>query len=407
MTTDELTCSAQLRAPTSAEAVLANADAVLGLVAAEADAGDADGRMTERLARGFRDAGVFEMGFPTRRGGLEMSLADQVTVVAKIARVDAGSGWNVGVLNATGYYAGRLGDEAYRELYPTRDMPTSGSFHPKGRAQVTDGGYLVTGRWDWGSGSYSAEHIVGGCLVFDGDEPVIGPNGKQLILGLWLPREAIVHADNWQTLGVRGSGSSSYSITEPAFVPAHHAFDREALANPDADPLNKHVTLAFFGLTGICMGLAQHALDLALVAVRRRIGPGGVVAVDTSVKRAIGQACAEVDQMLTAITDIAKRTDEIVFTPGAVLTPVQEIRLTATNTMAGETLRRVLDLCQDLYGSGFVFDGDPMQRVIRDTAVALTHAGAKRMHWGFLGGAVLAGDDGGTLFDAPWRSTTL
>jgi alkylation response protein AidB-like acyl-CoA dehydrogenase len=405
MTTDALTDNVQLRAPETADAVLANAEVVLDVVAAEADAGDADGRMTDRLARTLREAGLFEMGFPARRGGLEMSLADQVTVVAKVARVDAGSAWNVGVLNASGYYAGRLGDEAYRELYPTRDMPTSGSFHPKGRAQVTDGGYLVTGHWDWGSGSYTAEHIVGGCLVFDGDEPVIGPNGKHLILGLWLPREAIVHADNWQTLGVRGSGSSSYSITEPVFVPGHHCFDREAPANPEADPLNKHVTLAFFGLTGVCMGLAQHALDLALEATRRRVTPGSVAAMDTTVKRSVGQACAEVDLMLTGITDIAKRTDELIFSPGRVLTPTEELRLQATNTMAAETLRRVLDACLEVYGSHYAFDGDPMQRVLRDTYVALAHAGAKRMHWGFLGGAVLADSQSdATLFDASRQS---
>ena len=40
------------------------------------------------------------------------------------------------------------GEEAYEELYPTRDMPTSGSFHPRGRAVEVPGGYLVSGRWD-------------------------------------------------------------------------------------------------------------------------------------------------------------------------------------------------------------------------------------------------------------------
>jgi alkylation response protein AidB-like acyl-CoA dehydrogenase len=401
MTTNEqLIHGLELREPTSAAAVQENADRVLGLVAEEADAGDEQGRITDRLARAFRDAGLFEMGYPARVGGLEMPLAEQVEVVAKVARVDAGSGWNVGVLNATGYYAGRLGDDAYCELYPTRDMPTSGAFHPKGRAEVVEGGYLVTGAWDWGSGSYVAEHVIGGCLAFEGDEPVIGPNGKQLTLGLWLPREAIAVADNWQTLGVRGSGSTSYSITEPAFVPAAHAFDREALADPTADPLNKHVTLAFFGLTGVCIGVAQHALDLALATVRRRTGPGAPP-LDTATKRALGQACAEVDTVLTGIVDIARRTDEIIFTPGATLTPTQELRLVATNVTAAETLKRVLDLCVELYGSRYLFDADPMQRVLRDAYGALAHVGTKRMHWGFLADAVLRDPDGApTLFAA-------
>lgn len=404
MTTNEqLVHGLELQEPTTAAAVQANADAVLELVAQEADAGDANGRITDRLVRALRDAGLFQMGFPARLGGLEMTLAEQVEVVAKVARVDAGSGWNVGVLNATGYYAGRLGDDAYHELYPSRDMPTSGAFHPKGRAEVVDGGYLVTGAWDWGSGSYVAEHVIGGALAFKDGEPVIGPNGKQLTLGLWLPRDAIVSADNWQTLGVRGSGSTSYAITEPTFVRAEHSFDREALADPTADPLNKHVTLAFFGLTGVCIGVAQHALDLALTSVRRRTAPGAPP-LDSATKRALGQACAEVDTVFTGILDIARRTDAIISTPGATLTPTQELRLVATNVTAAEALRRVLDLCLELYGSRYLFDSDPMQRVLRDAYGALAHVGTKQIHFGFLADAVLrGGDDDATLFATAGR----
>jgi alkylation response protein AidB-like acyl-CoA dehydrogenase len=407
MTTDQRIETSELLAPDSADAVLFNAEAVAELVASEADACDSEGRLTPALVRAFRDAGLFEMGFPRRLGGLELSLADQVAVVAKVARVDAGVAWNVGVLNATGFYAGRLGDEAYAELYPTRDVPTSGSFHPKGRADVVDGGYLVSGQWDWGSGSYLAEHIVGGCLAFADGQAVIGPNGKQLVLGLWLPRDAVVHANNWQTLGVRGSGSSSYSITEPVFVPAEYSFDREALPNPDADPLNKHVTLAFFGLTGVCMGLAQHALDLAVSAVKRRVGASGSGSLDSATKRTLGQAAAEVDMMVAGITDIARRTDEIIFTPQSVLTQSEETRLAIANVMAAETLRRVIDLCLELYGSRYIFDKDPMQRVLRDTDGALAHTGAKRSHWTETADALLDDPDGPmTLFDEPWRSTS-
>lgn len=407
MTETQVESPLTLTAPTSAEAVLANTEALLPLVAAAGEECDTEARLTPNAVEAFRRAGVFEMAFPRRVGGLEMTLADQVNVVARIARADGGIAWNVGVLNATGYYAGRLGAEAYEELYPTRDMPTSGSFHPKGRADVVDGGYLVTGSWDWGSGSYIAEHIIGGCLVFDGDEPVIGPNGKQLILGLWLPRTAIRHADNWQVLGVRASGSSSYSITEPTFIPTYHAFDREPLPNPYADPLNKHVTLAFFGLTGVCMGIAQHVCDLALESLRRRAAAVGVGALDTAATRALGQIVAEIDAMFTAITDIAKRTDEIVFTPERILTPTEEIRLAITNVMAAETLKRTIEQALEIYGSRYLFDSDPMQRVLRDAYGALAHMGSKRMHWSQLAQTVITEPSlPPTLFDEPWRSTT-
>jgi alkylation response protein AidB-like acyl-CoA dehydrogenase len=407
MTKSSVVQAVDFAPPTSPEAVLANADAAGDLIAAEADASDRDGRLTPALAEAFRAAGFFEMGFPRRLGGLEMTLADQVTVVAKLARADAGAAWNVGVLNATGFYASRLADDVYAELYPSRDTPTSGSFHPRGRADRVDGGYLVSGRWDWGSGSYVAEHIIGGCLVFDADEPVMAPSGRQLVLGIWLPRHAVVHLDNWQVLGQRASGSSSYVIEEPVFVPEGHAFDREALPNPDADPLNKHVTLVFFPLTGVCVGVAQRALDLALAAVQRRAAAGGGAARDTATRRLLGQAVAEVDSMFASVTDVARRTDEIIFTPRRILSPLEEMRLAVLNLMAAESLRRVMDACVELYGSHYVFDDDPMQRVVRDVQTALAHVGAKRIHWQHVAQAVLDDADAPvTLFDVPWRSTT-
>lgn len=383
--------------PTTTEAVMSNVAPVLDVIAAEADESERCGRITERTALILRSSGMFQMTFPKRVGGVEMTLENQVRVVAAIARVDGGSAWNVGVLNATGIYAGRLADEGYLDLYPEFDRPTSGAFHPKGRAEKVSGGYMVTGQWDWGSGSYVADHIIGGANVVVDGSSILRPNGKPAVIGLWLPRTEIEHADNWHTIGVRASGSSSYAINTPVFVPEKWSFDREAPANPSADPLNKHVTLAFFGLTGVAIGLAQAALDLAVKAVRSKAGNG---VVDQVSKRAIGQVVADIDTMYSSVLDIARRSDDILFGTDRALTPLEEMRLTICNVSAGETLRRTIDTCADLYGSRFVFDGNPMQRVLRDSTVALTHAGAKRNQWTTLADFALEDRAGLTLADA-------
>ncbi|MBC3191933.1 hypothetical protein H7X46_12750 [Pseudonocardia sp. C8] len=383
----------ELQAPTTTAAVLANADALAPQVRAEADRCESDARLSEPLARLFRAAGLFQMGFPASRGGLEMSLTDQLSVVTTISAVDASAGWNVAVLNASGYYAGRLGEATYHELYPTRDMPTGGSFHPPGRAEIVDGGYLVSGRWDWGSGTLSAEHVVGGCRVFHDGEPALREDGRQRLLGVWLPRQAVRHLDNWQALGICGSGSGSYEITEPTFVPASHTFDREAPPNPDADPLNKHVGLLFFPLTGVFLGLARHAVDLTVRAVRARSG-GDLGRLDAATTRDLGQAAGELDIVERGIVEVARRTDDAIFTPGRVLDPLEEARLRVTNTQAGETLRHVVDVCGDLYGSRYIYRSDPLERVLRDAWGALAHFGAKRFHWSGYGEELLRREAG-------------
>ncbi|WP_432563480.1 acyl-CoA dehydrogenase family protein [Kineococcus sp. SYSU DK003] len=380
-----------LLAPTSAAAVLANTQALLPLVAQEADGIEAAARLTPRAEAAMRAAGVFQMGFPAFRGGLEMTLEQQVEVVATIAAVDASAGWNVGVLNAGGYYAGRLGDAAYAELYPTRDMPTSGSFHPRGRAQVVDGGYLVTGHWDWGSGSYTAEHVVGGALVVDAaGDPVLGPDGRQVHLGLWLPEHAIEFAHNWQTLGVRGSGSTSFDIRTPVFVPADHAFDREAAYRHEADPLNRSVKICHFALTGVVLGVARNLLTTT----------GGIVAGrgarDTATLELLGEAMGEVDFAWAGVLEIARRTDDIIFSD-TVLTPLDEARMTAANAVAATALRRVITATTELAGARYVLDAAPVQRVLRDALSALAHAGTRRQHLQPLAEAALTSGSAWTL----------
>ncbi|WP_174519016.1 acyl-CoA dehydrogenase family protein [Gordonia desulfuricans] len=369
----------------SADAVITNARRLLPVVAEEADEMERIARLSPRLTTAFRRAGVFQMAFPAFRGGLEMGLRQQLDVVAEVATVDASAAWNIGVLNATGYYAARLGDEAYAELYPTRDMPTSGSFHPRGRAQVVPGGYLVSGHWDWGSGSYVAEHVIGSANVFDGDQPVIGPTGKQLHLGIWLPREAITVCDNWQVLGVSGSGSTSYEIIEPAFVPASHSFDRDADYDQNKDPLNRSVHVSHFALTGVALGVARHLVDITADIISAR----GVSHLDAATLQRFGEAIAEVDFAYAGSRHVADITDDTIFSD-RVLTPTAQARMTGVNAVAGLALRRVVDLTTDLARAGFIRDVDPMQRVLRDAYGALAHAGTRRDHLGALARAGLS-----------------
>ncbi len=377
----------ELEEPTSAEAIMRNGQAILPAIAEEADEIERIARLTPRAERLMRAAGVFELAFPAVRGGVEATLADQVELTAMFAAVDASAGWNVGVLNAGGYYASRLGDEAYAELYPTRDRPTSGSFHPRGRAVRTDGGYLVTGQWGWGSGSYTADHVLGSAEVFEQDgTPVLDVTGKPLHLGLWLPKESIVVADDWQTLGVRGSGSTSYSIVEPAFVKASHGFNRDAEDSPDADPLNKSVKLAHYALTGVSLGVARHLVQCAADTLR---GRGG----DAAAMQALGEAMGEVDFAYAGVRETARITDEIIFTPGRGLTPLETARMTAANAVAAGALQRVLSQVIEIASARYILDVSPIQRVIRDAMSALAHAGTRKKHLAALGAAGLADEE--------------
>lgn len=367
-----------LEPKTSGAVILRNIDRILPIIAEEADETERLARLSPRAAAALRASGAFEMGFAKHRGGVEATLREQVEASARVSAIDAGSGWNVGVLNAGGYYATRIAQEGFDELYgDSLDHPTSGAYHPPGRADIVDGGYMVSGAWGWGSGSYTADYIVGGALVFKDGEPVQGVTGKQALYGLYLPRESVVFADDWQTLGVRGSGSTSYSVPEPTFVPFHHAFDREPLEDGNKDPLNKSVHIAFFGLTGISLGIAEHAVRVASEYLHERHAskPGRT---DSNMLQCLGEAASEVEFAWAGVRAAADATDEVLFTPGRALTPLEAARMMTTNQQAAVALRRVLNLVTEVAQAPYILDREPLQRVLRDGFSALAHAGTRR-----------------------------
>lgn len=363
---------ASLDAPVDGAGILRNVEAILPIVRAEADESARLGRLTDRLNEAFLRAGIYRAGFSRARGGPEMPLAQQTRMVELVASVDGACAWNVAVLAATGFYACRLGEEAFAELYPHLDLPTAGSFNPRGRADVVEGGYRVTGTWKFGSGIHSAHYVLGGAEVFEGGEPVRKPDGSQLVLGFWFRVPEVEILDDWHVVGLHASGSSGYRVTD-RFVPASHTFDRHFAPNPDADPLNRLVELPFYSMAGIAAGLAQHAIDIASDALRAR------PTVGERQYALIGEAQSLLRAARAVIYAGVRRIDEVLFDEGGVPTPREMARGDAP--VATELARRIVDLCVELVGSRVVYSAYPMERVMRDLVGLSAHASTYRSRY--------------------------
>jgi len=376
-TADELPA---LREPRTAADILANVRALTPVVREEADATQAQAFLTDRMREALRAAGAYRVGFSRRRGGPEMSLTDQTRMVESVATADAGIAWNVAVLAATGFYAGRLGDAAFADLYPELDLPTCGSFHPKGKAVEVPGGYRVTGRWKFGSGIRSADRIVAGVEVQRDGEPVRKPDGSVLTLGVWLPKEQVSLLDDWHVIGLRGSSSQGYTVND-VFVPAEHSFDRFFAPTADAEPLNKHVELPFYSMAGISVGIAQHAVDLATGHLRDRKATERQLTL-------LGEAVSYVRAARSLVLDGMRAIDEQIFTEGT--TPDELTMARGDAPMAQEFTRVVLDRCGEILGSQVVYESFPFERLVRDSTGVTAHASTWRSRWTSVGQTLVA-----------------
>src|SRR6185436_9080696 len=164
-------------------------------------------RLPIDLVQKLKAAGVFRMAMPRAWNGPEMTPREQCEVYEVLGAADASVAWCVKIGSDTGYYASLLDESTARTLFPSLDCITAGQVPPNGRAERVDGGYRVSGRWSFGSGSTHADVIIGGCLVTSGGQPVMTERGP-LTRVIAAPAASFQVLDTWHSTGLAGSGSN-------------------------------------------------------------------------------------------------------------------------------------------------------------------------------------------------------
>jgi len=185
------------------------------LLRAEAGANEDARRLTPRVAEALHDSGVYTMSMPRELGGLEFSPRQVIEVIEALARADASTGWVVMTLQmAIGTTAAYLGREPFAELVAEHGDRTlaAGQGTRPGRARTVEGGYLLSGSWSFASGLHHATHIHTAALVDTGEVRVFT-----------LPKEQVTIVDDWDVMGLRGTGSVDYHC-EDVFVPAEYTY---------------------------------------------------------------------------------------------------------------------------------------------------------------------------------------
>ena len=161
-----------------ADAILANAKAMAPAIAARSEEIEGLRRLPEDLVADLRNAGFFRMGRSREKGGPQMTLPQHLEVIEILARADSSVGWCVKIGTDSGLLAEYLPPTASARLLPHPDMITAGQFTTAhGKLERVEGGYVLTGRFPFGSGVTHADVVMSGGVLVENGEPVIGPSG--------------------------------------------------------------------------------------------------------------------------------------------------------------------------------------------------------------------------------------
>ncbi|MDF1602598.1 3-hydroxy-9,10-secoandrosta-1,3,5(10)-triene-9,17-dione monooxygenase oxygenase subunit [Nocardioides sp. YIM 152315] len=167
----------------------------------------------EASIKELEEVGFFRLLQPKRFDGLEADPVDFYTAVRDIAGACGSTGWVSSVVGVHPWQVALFPDEAQQAVWGD-DSTTrlSSSYAPTGKARLTDGGYLLSGKWSFSSGCDHCSWVLLGGLVFNDEGSVV--DFKTFLV----PRESYTIVDVWHMVGLSGTGSNDVVVDE-VFVP--------------------------------------------------------------------------------------------------------------------------------------------------------------------------------------------
>jgi indole-3-acetate monooxygenase len=294
MTDAAKTRKADLRAITQTDR-LNQARNLIPLIEAEADEGERLTHLTDKAVDAMLSAGMLHMLQPKELGGAQLSYVDGLEVTELISWADGSAGWYVHVLNVVAAALGAyLPDKGAQRIYGDRRLTiAAGQGVPRGQARRVDGGYMIRGPWGYGSCIYHAEYYHVGCTVMANGKPKLGPTGT--------PDAVVCHFDkadgelkgNWNTLGLRGSGSYDYDVKAgELFIPDHMCY--QFLGVPPRRGGNQYsigiIGFTSWSHTGWALGVARRALDEIAKLASSKFNVFGALGDGTSFKQSYAEA---------------------------------------------------------------------------------------------------------------------
>jgi alkylation response protein AidB-like acyl-CoA dehydrogenase len=330
-------------------------------------------RLPADLARKIAERGLFRLWAPKSHGGFEMPPVDAMRVIEEVSQFDGSVGWCVMIAVVSSLLGGYLPPEGAKEIFGRDPLSiVGGALAPTGRAVAVEGGYRVSGKWNWGSGTQNCQWIVGTCFVSRASDGASGGAAAPEVAQVFFSADQVEILDTWNVSGLCGTGSHDFQ-TNDAFVPNRRTL---SIARPTLNtPLYRcpFSGLGAAAVSAVSMGIARRAIDEFITLARDKIPTldrralaesARVQAWVAEAEAALGSARAYLFDTLDVIWRDAQSST-------SSLAARRNLRLAAAN--AAWRSADAADLMYSAGGGSSVHATSPLQRCFRDAHVATQH----------------------------------
>lgn len=348
--------------PTTTTDLPTRAQRLAAVAARHAAGADRDGVLHRDVLEGILDAGFARHFVPREWGGVAGRTSDLLHAAAALGEGCASAAWTASVIAGAARMGAYLPEQGQRDLWAKgADTVVVGALMPRGSATSTDGGWRLSGRWEFTSGvGFSDWALV--CATASGEH---GPEASFFAL----PRREYTVAESWDAVGMRGTASDTL-VADDVFVPAHRGFSRGLVmagrSTVSAAPCHtaplRLVSGLLFGAPAL--GAARHALRIW----SRHTAPGArPVEADPLTRLTLTRAATGIDGAALLLERAAGVADS------GTATTTDALRNPVDCAVAVEKLVDTVELLYRTIGSTGQLASNPLQRVWRDAHTLASH----------------------------------
>lgn len=366
------------------DVLLARARALAPLLRGRAGECEALRRLPEANVAELLEAGLFRIVQPRRYGGHECDLPAMLRCMIAVSAACGSTGWVLCLTAAHTWWAAQYPQAGQDELFAADgDLRFPLIFAPQGRAVPVDGGYRLSGRWNYASGC-DLSNWLGVNAIVPADCTNAPP--ADLVVCMVAMDDVTIH-DNWHVMGLRGTGSKQAAVDD-LFVPARRALSLNAMerdgppgAAVHANPFYRGPPLAFLSaeLGAVAVGIARGALDAFAERAQSKqsaFAPGQTLSAVPAVQRRLAEATALTDAAESGLMAMAETFMKLCadrVARGERIAPAQRARMQLQAQQAVAAAAQAVDLLFVGAGTSAMASGETLERCFRDINALRTH----------------------------------
>jgi 3-hydroxy-9,10-secoandrosta-1,3,5(10)-triene-9,17-dione monooxygenase len=356
-------------------------------------------RMPEVVLEALHKSGLFRFQQPKAFGGMELDFPAFFEIPELLARGDVSSSWTFINLASHHRQLAQWDTEAQEDVWGENPdaLIASGIAYIQGEARQVEGGLLLSGQWGFSSGVDVSQWNMLACVVKEDGKPV------DWCMCL-VPRSDYEIVDDWQTLGMRGTGSRTVKCKD-VFVPQHRALSMQ-VSKPGhefpglkvhGNPMFRVPTSAMggYGIGGCMVGNARAMLQESIDWIKSRSTSYTAAKMRDfpTVQLRIGMAAAKIDAAHAWMKSDCLEAFETLKS-GGTLDVETKLRYKRNSAIGVKLAHEAVDMLHELAGANGIYDKYSIQRMFRDAHAAAGHfsfsTDAMLTPWGLaaLGGEV-------------------